>query len=334
MKKKIFVLSMCLLLTCGCNKIPTLKNGEEAVIKLDGKKISVDDLYGEMKDKYALYTLISMIDKTILEKEYKDKIAEAKSQAESQISSLKGYYGDDLESAIQSQTGYSTIEAYQEYLQISYLQNLAITDYAKTKVTDKEIKDYYKKEIVGDIKCSHILITPDVTDKMTDAEKTKAENEALEEAKDIIKKLKKSTDISKTFTSLAKKYSDDQTTATKGGNLGYFNKGDMTTEFETAAYALKDGTYTTTPVKTTYGYHIILRVATKDKAKLEDVKDEIISSVASNLITDNPVYQVDAMTELRKEYGMEIIDSDLKTQYATYIQNSITKATSSDSTEN
>jgi len=56
MKKKIIILGACSLLLCGCGKtIPTLSNGDEAVVAFsNGEKISVNDLYQEIKDKYAL----------------------------------------------------------------------------------------------------------------------------------------------------------------------------------------------------------------------------------------------------------------------------------------
>ena len=70
--------------------------------------------------------------------------------------------------------------------------------------------------------------------------------------KDIIKKLNNGEDFDK----LAKEYSTDKATKDKGGDTGWFNTRHMHEEFEKAANNLKKGTYTTTPVKTKYGYHI------------------------------------------------------------------------------
>ena len=68
MKKKIIVLALCVLMISGCgSKIPKLKNGDEAVVTMKkDQKISVDDLYEELKSDYALEALINMIDKKIL----------------------------------------------------------------------------------------------------------------------------------------------------------------------------------------------------------------------------------------------------------------------------
>ena len=71
------------------------------------------------------------------------------------------------------------------------------------------------------------------------------------------------------FAALAKEYSQDTASAASGGDLGYFKKGTMVTEFEDIAFGLKEGQISQ-PVKTVYGYHII---------KVIDVKgDEIKAS--------------------------------------------------------
>ncbi len=47
----------------------------------------------------------------------------------------------------------------------------------------------------------------------------------------------------------------------RGGDLGFFGRGKMVKEFERAAFSLRVGEYTREPVKTHFGYHVILRVA-------------------------------------------------------------------------
>ena len=72
------------------------------------------------------------------------------------------------------------------------------------------------------------------------------------EAKSIIDQLNKGAD----FAALAKKYSTDPAAAS-GGDLGYFSRDDMVPAFSAAAFALKPGQYTKTPVKTQFGWHVI-----------------------------------------------------------------------------
>jgi foldase protein PrsA len=329
MKKKAIVLSMCVLLTAGCGAktTPKLENGDEAITTLsDDRKISVDDLYNKMKDQYGLETLINMIDKMILEDKYADQMDAAKESAQSTIDQLKSSYGDKLLSAIQYYTSYKTVDDYQNYVYLSYLQNKAVNDYAKTKITDSEVKKYYKDSIKADIKISHILINVDVASDASDDDKTQAENDAKAKAEEVISKLKDSKNVSDTFTELAKEYSSDDSTKDDGGNLGYINTdtlGDDYANVVTAAYKLKDGEYTKEPVKTTLGYHVVLRTETKDKAALDDVKDSIISTLATQYVTNNKDATIKAMQELRKSYDMDIVDTDLHDDYVNYIQNSL-----------
>jgi peptidyl-prolyl cis-trans isomerase C len=73
-----------------------------------------------------------------------------------------------------------------------------------------------------------------------------------DEAKSVIAELEKGAD----FGELAKKYSTDSS-AGSGGDLGYFKHDDMVKGFADAAFALPAGKYTTTPVKTEFGWHVI-----------------------------------------------------------------------------
>lgn len=328
MKKKILVLCALLVLVSGCGKVPKLKDGKDAVVTIGKKeKISVDDLYEKMKSQYALQTLMSMIDKNILESKYKSKMKEAETYAESTINSLKDQYGDDLQSMVAQYTGYQTIEGYQESLYLSKLQEYAIDDYAKSLVTDKEIEEYYDKNTIGDIEISHILITADVTDKMTDDEKKNKENEALDKANDIINQLKKSKNLKEDFEKLAKENSKDENTSKKGGSLGYVNYGTLSSSYDPIideAKKLKNNSISTTAVKTSLGYHVILRTNQKDKAKLDDVKKSIKEELAKNKKTEDSTIDVRAMQALRKEYNVEIQDDELAKQYSNYIQNKLT----------
>jgi len=317
MKKKILLVLLIALLLCGCGKAK-LSDGTDAVVSFKkGESISVDSLYDEMKDRYAISILIDMIDKEILFKEYKDKKDDAKEYANENIESLKSNYEteEELLNAIQSYYGYSNINEFKDYIMLNYFRDLATDDYAKSQVTEDAINKYYDEETVGDIEASHILITVDVKDDATDEEKEKVDKEALKKAKEVIEKLNKG----EKFEDLAASYSEDDSNKDNGGALGKFNKGDMVKEFETAAYDLKVNEYTKEPVKTSYGYHIILKTKEYDKDKLENVKEEIIESLANELLENDKTISITALKELRKDKGMKIEDSELKSAYNKYM---------------
>ncbi len=333
MKKKILMALVIIGFATGCGKVPVMKDGDNAVVSFEKEDlaISATDLYNKVKVNYALTSLIDMVDSKIFAEKYSDKESEAEKSAEDQFKKIKTYYVDDngkydeetLLSALNQYYGISTIKEFKEMLKLSYYRDLAVKDYAKESITDKEIETYYKDKIVGDISCSHILISPNTKDDMTDDEKKKAEEEALNKAKELIKKL----DAGKDFATLAKENSDDSSNASKGGDLGYFNTGAMVEEFEKAAYQLKLNEYTKEPVKTKFGYHIILKTGEKEKASLEDSKETIISKLSAEKIENDKALSINALVELRKSYGMKIEDSELKSQYEKYISNQLLNAT-------
>ena len=330
MKKKIIVLALCVLLISGCgSKIPKLSNGDEAVITMkDGQKISVNELYDKMKSNYALDSLLELVDKKILDEKYGDRVDEANQSAESTINTLEQYYGDNLDGYLQSQ-GFGSLDDAKAYLYLNYMRNLAVEDYCKDQIKDKEIKEYYENEIRPDIVVSHILITPNVTDDMTDEEKEAAEKEAEEKINSVIAELKKtnSKDVAAKFAELAKQYSMDETNKDNGGSLGTINTDTLSEEYDElvdAAYKLKDGEYSKSLIKTEIGYHVILRTETKEKASLDEVKDTILTNLASEYIKTHQVAQVEALQQLRKNNKVEIVDSDLQAKYATYIQEQLT----------
>ena len=182
-------------------------------------------------------------------------------------------------------------------------------------LSDKEINDYYKNNIYGDINVKHILIAPEVLDGMTSEEKTKAEEKALSTAKEVIKKL---NDGAK-WSDLVKEYSDDSKTKSKDGDLGWFNVGEMQEDFEDKAFALKKGEYTSTPAKTSYGYHVILKVDEKAKPSLKDATDDIKTELVANKLSSDSTLYYKTLENIRNDAELKIIDSSLNKKYKSYM---------------
>ena len=124
-------------------------------------------------------------------------------------------------------------------------EELARKVYLEQKV-DKMVGDEQLKQVYADYKKSF------KAEKEVKAKHILVDNEA--KAKEVIAKLNKGGNFDK----LAKEYSKEP------ADLGYFPKGAMVPEFADAAFALKKGQYSKTPVKTQFGYHII---------KVEDIRD-------------------------------------------------------------
>ena len=334
MKKKVILVALVSLLLCGCSKqVAKLSNGEEALVTFNKEKlsISVDDLYNTLKDKYGAEELYSIIDTKILENKYKDDLDDAKKEADSTLESIKENFKDDngkydesqLLAALKQYYNYNSIDEFKDAIVLDNLRVKATEDYVKKQISSKEIEQYYKDEIVGDRKVSHIEIIPETKDNMSEDETKAAEEAALKEAKTVIAKLKKG----EKFADLAKKYSDDEDTKNKGGDLGYINKGDYGDDaFDKEAWSLEVGKYSVTPVQTSSGYEIIYITKEKTKAELKDVKSEIIKSLTDKKLAEDPTIQFDAMKSLREKYGMKFEDKELKSDFNKHISDLISRA--------
>jgi len=136
------------------------------------------------------------------------------------------------------------------------------------KASDAEIESYYNshKSDFVEVKASHILF------KVNDSKEEAAKKKKAEEVLQMIKS-------GQSFEKLAQKYSEDETTKQKSGDLGYFRKGQMVKEFEDAAFSLNIGEISSV-VKTSYGFHII-KVTDRKQLSLNEVKDEIKSTIES-----------------------------------------------------
>lgn len=327
MKKKLLVvLGACLLtvtgcdkvpkLVTGCGKVPKLENGQEVVASIDGFNLTAEDLYEELKDVNGVNIIVNKIDEYIADKEIKDS-KDADEYAKKQIEALKAQYemyNMDFSAALKSY-GYESEDELSKEIAMSYKKDEVLKNYLAGKLTDEEINEYYNSEIFGEMTVRHILIKPETTDDMTDEQKKAAEESALNKAKDLITKLNEGAD----FATLAKDNSDDTGTASEGGLFANFTKQGVDESFFDASYTLKNNEYTKEPVKSVYGYHIILKISQNDKPSLDTVKDDIKETLVTNKLEKDQNLSITAWDEIRAKYNMSINDDNLKNNYTTII---------------
>ncbi len=155
------------------------------------------------------------------------------------------------------------------------------------KVTDAALKARYEEFVkkykgAEEVKASHILV------------KTK------KEAQEIIAELEKGV----SFDKLARAHSKGPS-AKRGGDLGYFEKGQMVKPFAEAAYAMKKGEFTKTPVQTQFGWHVILVTdkRTKPAPPFEKVKAQLRADLAEKI-------EAEALNAERKKAKIERFKMD------------------------
>src|SRR4029079_13072051 len=142
---------------------------------------------------------------------------------------------------------------------------------SKVGLKPMQVEDFYKNnpdqfKQPERVRASHILITvPEGADAATKAQ-------AKAKAQQILKDVKSGKD----FAALAKQHSQDPGSAQNGGDLGFFQQGQMVGPFNDAAFSLKPGA-TSGLIETQFGYHII-RVAEKQPERtvpLDEVRPKI-----------------------------------------------------------
>jgi len=156
-------------------------------------------------------------------------------------------------------------------------------------VTEEDARKYYEEnskkfEQPEQVRVSNIIIKPLLTDPNLNpnvdpnVDKAKAMAEAREKAEELLKQLKDGAD----FAELAKTHSNGPM-ASRGGDIGYFSKGEMVPAFEDVAFNLEIGQISDV-VKTEYGYHIIKATDHKEASTIpfDQVKDKIILQLTQN----------------------------------------------------
>jgi peptidyl-prolyl cis-trans isomerase D len=163
-----------------------------------------------------------------------------------------------------------------ERVKVDYILYDPIKLGEKVVFTDKEIADFYKQKLntlfsyPERVRAQHILIAvaPDAPAQAREKAKAKAES--------ILKQLDRGADFSK----LAAQYSDDPGSRDHGGDLGFFERGQMIKPFEDAAFSLKPGQLSAV-VGTRFGYHIIKvnEVKPAHTDTLAEAKPRIVESL-------------------------------------------------------
>lgn len=160
------------------------------------------------------------------------------------------------------------------------------------------IKVVDKRSARGEIHVAHIVVKP----------KSETDGEANAQTK-INEIYQKSLSGESTFEDLASKFSDDPTSAKKGGELAWFGTGKMVIEFEDAAYSLKNNGDVSQPFKTSFGWHIVKRLDYKPLPSFESMEKELKNKVSKDSRAEQT--RKSFVEKLKKEYAYTIDEVEL-----------------------
>ncbi len=175
-----------------------------------------------------------------------------------------------------------------QFAQDQIIEEVYLRRYITAAITDDKIKARYDQFVKeqkpqDQVNAKHILVKTE------------------DEAKAVIEDLKKGGD----FAAIAKEKSNDPGTKASGGDLGWFTKDEMVPEFADAAFKLQKGQYTETPVKTQFGYHVILLVdrRTAPPPTLEEARQQVVGLLQRELLDQK-------VKELRTGAKIEMFNLD------------------------
>lgn len=273
-------------------------SGNKTVASYKGGKITQQEYYDEMKKSQSGKTaLANMLINHILEQQYGDKVS--KKQVDKQYNNYKKQYGNQFEAVLQ-QNG-MTVSSFKQNLKTNLLSEAALKDIKKISKSQEEKawKAYQPKVTV-----QHILVS----------KKSKAEQ--------ITAELKNG----KSFKSLVKKYSLDTGTKNNAGKLPAFDSTDtsLNPSFKAAAFKLKTGETTKSPIKSQSGYHIIRMIKHPAKGTFASHKKEIDNQIYQTMSQDQQTMH-EVISKVIKKAGVDIKDKDLKDVLASYVSTPSTK---------
>lgn len=267
-------------------------SGGGTVATYKGGKITQQDYYNDMKKSQAgKSAFANLVIYRTLKQQYGSKVSSKK--VNNQYNNLKKQYGSNFNQMLSSNG--LTPDTLKRNIETQQLTDAALRDIKKVSKAQEEKawKSYQPKVTV-----QHILVTK------------------KSQAQDIIAQLKRG----KSFASLAKKYSKDTNTKNDAGKLPAFDSTDSSLDsaFKSAAFKLKTGQVTSTPVKSQAGYHVIKMINHPAKGSFASHKKAIDNQIYQSMEQDQSVMR-EVISTVLKRADVSIKDNDLKDALQAYI---------------
>ncbi len=249
-----------------------------------------------------------MIQKVLLDK-YKNKIDE-KAIDEQLQKAQEQYGGKDKFEQLLKQQGF-TLDKYKDGLKVKAAQTILINEYSG--LTEEKLKESYEKN-KHQYHLAHILISV----KSDSNPNGLSDEDAKKKAEEVLKKIKDGGD----FATLAKENSNDTVNASNGGDLGWSAKEDnkFVSEFSNAAYSLNKDQVSDV-VKTSFGYHIIKVLDTKDST-FEELKSTLQEKAAEEAVQNDKAIVSKALKKLFEEYNVKSDNSDVEAYIKSMLEGS------------
>lgn len=276
------ILLMALPLIAGC-----ASKEEQAIVTVNGEKITKGQLDGRLEGQAGKPTLQQMVDQAlVLQYANQNHIDVSDKEIQDQLTQLESRFPPGQFDTILKNQGL-TLDDAKTIVKVQQIIKKAVDK--NITVTDAQVRDFYNRNkslfsTPAQVRARHILV------------KTKAEADSIEA------QLHRGAN----FAALAQKYSVDPGSKQKGGDLGFFGQTQMVPAFANAAFSLAPGSISQ-PVQTQFGWHII-QVEEKRPAHVSSLA-EAMPKVRANLMQQQETAQGGPFIEgLRKAAKIDVSD--------------------------
>ncbi len=275
-------------------RVVKLNNGEEVIVDVGNKRITANELYDKLMESNGTEAVFNLVDSYLLKEKYPDleneAIEFANEQSETIYATYQNYYGYTKEQFLAS-NGFKDEQAFKDRLQEEFYYEKYYNEYVAGTLKEKEIKDYYKKSVFGE-KSIYLF----ASESKDDLEKVRSE----------LKKNVSFSDIKSKYTSVSC-ISFDSVTFKDTQSLSE-------TVLEKVLKTSK-GKYTEVFSDDAYKNAVVYIVDEKEKAKIEDVRSDIVDILVKSKQESDAKLYYQAFIKLRQDNNLTIYDTKLKDLY-------------------
>ncbi len=301
------------------------KQAQGGMLKALGVDVKSDKnsfIYLMIKDR----VINELIVKTLLNEEMaKRKIEVSNEDVENAVKDIIDKLGSKEQLDLLLKQNGITASQFKKDLKEEVKMKKLAKELGSSSVSDAEAKKFYNENTdkfkhPDKVRASHILIsvnpeeiTQGIKSKSKDLDDSSVKAKVNEEiqakeakANQLLAQAKK--DPSQ-FAKLAKENSEDNASAVKGGDLGFFSEKEMVPEFSKAAFSMKPNTVSDKLVRTQYGYHIIM--VTDRAAAGQTPYEKVKNDIKAYLENQKQIELIDNLTEsLKKNAKIEYVNSE------------------------